>query len=307
MALPNLPVTRRSLLLGAAGLVGGSALLAACGGSDDAAGNPSAGSSSGAGDPSTAAFDNVFLVAPRFPNDRAFVPGPVRLPVSLTRPDASLLVTGPDRLTGTVRDEAGTTIGTFETPRRGTGLSVPYWSIVTTLPAAGLYEITVDGALGDPTPLMIYEADQITMPVVGRALPGFDTPTVDDARGVDPICTRDGSPCPFHEVTLNEALASGKPVIYMIGTPAHCQFATCGPGLEFLIAASPTYTDQLTIVHAEVYADPAATTVAPAIDALTLQYEPVMFFTDAAGTVVNRVDIVWDRADLDELLAATYG
>jgi hypothetical protein len=38
-----------------------------------------------------------------------------------------------------------------------------------------------------------------------------------------------------------------------------------------------------------------------------LQYEPVMFFTDAAGTVINRVDIVWDEADLTDLLAAAYG
>jgi hypothetical protein len=301
----NLPVSRRSLLLGAAGLLGGTALLAACGGSD---GDSPTGASTGTagGTTGSAASSDQFLVAPRFPNTKAFTAGPVRLPISLTHADASLLVTGPDRLTGVVRDEGGSEVGTIDAVRRGTGLSVPYWSIVTTLPKTGLYELSIDGALGDPTSIMTYDAADITMPIAGRALPGFDTPTVDDARGVDPICTRAGQPCPFHAVTLNEALQMGKPVIYMVGTPAHCQFATCGPGLEFLIAASATYGDRITIVHAEVYADPEATTVAPAIEALTLQYEPVMFFTDAQGVVTNRVDIVWDEADLDELLRASF-
>ncbi|MCU1361193.1 MAG: hypothetical protein JWN99_2482 [Ilumatobacteraceae bacterium] len=237
---------------------------------------------------------------------KAFVPGPVRLPFSLSHSDASVLVTGPDTLTGVMSDESGKQISAISAVRRGTGLSVPYWSIETTLPATGLYQFTIDGAIGDPTPVLVYEASEITMPVTGKPLPGFDTPTTDDARGVDPICTRSGSPCPFHAVTLNQALTMRKPVIYMIGTPAHCQFATCGPGLDFLIEASAAYADKVTIVHAEVYANPEGTQVAPAVDALTLQYEPVMFFTDASGIVTNRVDIVWDQSDLDDLLRASF-
>lgn len=295
MVAPNLPVSRRSLLLGAAGLVGGGALLAACGGSDSSS-NATAGTSA----------DGEFFVAQRFPNDKAFVPGQVRLPISLVHKDASLLTTGPDRLTGTVHDDAGKQVGTIDAKRRGTGLSVPYWSIVTTFPTIGLFSLTIDGAQGDPTPILIYDQADITMPTIGSKLPGFDTPTIDNARDVDPICTLDPGPCPFHTVTLNEALTLGKPVIYMIGTPAHCKFATCGPGLEFLVAAAPKYADRVTIVHAEVYADPEATIVAPAVDALTLQYEPVMFFTDAAGVVTNRVDIVWDADDLAGLLTAAF-
>ncbi len=60
-------------------------------------------------------------------------------------------------------------------------------------------------------------------------------------------------------------------------------------------------------MHAEVYSDPEGTIVAPAVNALTLAYEPVMFFTDAAGVLTDRVDIVWDAADLKDLLAAAFG
>lgn len=301
-------VSRRSLLLGAVGVIGGAALVAACG-SDDKPSTSSAGTG-GTPAPSTPAGDEVpdeFVVVQRFPNTQSFVPGEVRLAVSLARSDGSLLVDGPDRLTGVVRNEAGEQIDTIDAVRRGTGLSVPYWSIVTTLPARGLYDLTIDGAIGDATPVLVFDADEITMPTIGSVLPGFDTPTVDDARGVDPICTRLDGACPFHDVTLTDALAADLPVVYLVGTPAHCTTATCGPGLDFLVDAATAYAGKVAFVHAEVYADPEGTTVAPAVEALTLQYEPVMFFTDATGTVINRVDIVWDAAELDDLLAAAYG
>ena len=71
---------------------------------------------------------------------------------------------------------------------------------------------------------------QVTVPYIGSVLPPFDTPTVDDHRGVEPYCTLTPAPCPLHDVTLTQALASGKPVAYMVGTPAHCQTGTCAPG-----------------------------------------------------------------------------
>ena len=141
-------------------------------------------------------------------------------------------------------------------------------------------------------------------PTTGQPLPPFDTPTVDDARGVDPICTLTPDPCPFHAVTLTEALAAGKPVVYLIGTPAHCQTGTCGPGLEYLVAVAPDYADRATFVHAEVYTDNRATDPAPAVTEMHLVYEPVIYVTDASGTVRDRLDIVWDQTELGAFLAA---
>jgi hypothetical protein len=306
---PFLPLTRRSLLASAASVMGVGALLAACGsGDDDASGSsqPAAGSDQASSGAAASSGAGDFVVVQRFPNNQAFVPGQVRLAVSLARTDGALLVDGPDRLTGQVRNDAGEVIGPIDAIRRGAGLSVPYWSIIADLPAAGLYSMEIDDAIGDPTPVLVFDAAEITMPVTGKPLPPFDTPTISDARGVDPVCTRLSGACPFHELTLTQALALNKPVVYLVGTPAHCTTATCGPGLDFLVAASPAYADRVTFVHAEVYADPEGTTVAPAVEALTLEYEPVMFFTDAAGVVTSRVDIVWDAADLDQLLAAAF-
>ena len=77
-------------------------------------------------------------------------------------------------------------------------------------------------------------------------------------------------------MTLTEALALGKPLAYMVGTPAHCQTGTCAPGLQFLMNEHERVGDKIVMVHSDVYADNAATEVAPAVNALGVQYEPII-------------------------------
>jgi hypothetical protein len=246
-----------------------------------------------------------FVLATRYPVSKALTPGEVRLAVSLADQNASLITGGPATISGVVRNEQGNVITEFEAPRRGTGLSVPYWSITTTVSTRGLYDLTVEGATGDPAPFLVWDPSEVTVPSPTMPLPPFDTPTFDDARGVDPVCSRslvgDG-PCPFHEVTLTEALGAGLPVVYLVGTPAFCQTGTCGPGLDFLIEAATGFSGAATFVHAEVYADAEGTQVAPAVDAAGLDYEPAIWITDATGTITRRIDIVWDQDELTALL-----
>ena len=296
---PPLPRYSRRHVLALGGLVGAGLVLTACGGdTDDAADTTQApGGTAAPGD------TTGFVVAQRYPQSKALVPGEVRLAVSLARSNGTLITEGPQLLQGVVRDDSGTQIASFETPRRGAGLGVPYWSIVATLPKAGMYDFVLEGAAGDPTPFIVFDPAETTVPSPTQPLAPFDTPTTADARGVDPICTRLDGPCPFHEVTLTEALAAGKPVVYLVGTPAHCATATCGPGLDFLIEVAKGYEGVATFVHAEVYADPEATQVAPAVTATGLDYEPCIFVTDASGTIVRRIDIVWDQDELASLLA----
>ena len=58
-------------------------------------------------------------------------------------------------------------------------------------------------------------------------------------------------------------------------------------------------------MHAEVFADQAGTKVAPAVTALGLTYEPVIWIADATGTVQRRIDVVWDLDELSAVLADT--
>jgi hypothetical protein len=90
----------------------------------------------------------------------------------------------------------------------------------------------------------------------------------------------------------------------MIGTPAHCQFGTCAPGLEFLINAGKRLGDRVSIVHAEVYTDNTVTAASPAMDAYNLTFEPVLFMADKTGKIVTRLEGTWDQSELDETMNA---
>lgn len=275
--------SRREFLLGAVA----AAALAAC--ADSTGSTPT----TGAG--------GAFQVVQRFPDSPLFTPGPVRLPVSLGD-GSNLLTTGPASITGWIQTIDGERVTDITARLRDKGIAVPYWEVRADIPKAGLYAIRLEGDDGAGAAFQVFEPNEVASPLTGAALPPFLTPTVDDHRGVEPYCTLTPEPCPFHTVTLTDALKAGTPVAYMVGTPAHCQTGTCAPGLEFLVAESARLGAKVTMVHADVYADDAATTVAPAVAALNVDYEPIIYFCDASGTVVDRLDGVWDSAELRERL-----
>ena len=41
----------------------------------------------------------------------------------------------------------------------------------------------------------------------------------------------------------------------------------------------------------------------PAVAALGVMYEPIIYFTDKSGVVVDRLDGVWDKSELRDRLA----
>jgi hypothetical protein len=116
------------------------------------------------------------------------------------------------------------------------------------------------------------------------------------------VCTRTPEPCPFHDLTLTEALASDKQVVYLVGTPAFCQTGTCAPALESMIAVQDRFGETFDWVHAEVFTDNTATIPTDAVGAANLTYEPALFVIASDGTVLERVDAVWDESELVEVL-----
>lgn len=245
-----------------------------------------------------------YSLLPRFGQD-LMVPGKVRMAFSLAN-DNSPLSDGPGVLKGRILDSAGqAVIPAISAKKRRVSEGIVYWDFHAELDKVGIYYLHVDGGDANGGAIGINEPSTVLVPYPGQQLPPFDTPTTANPGAVTPICTRlAGGPCPFHGITLTEALASAKPVVYLIGTPAHCQFGTCAPGLEFLINAGKRLGDKVAIVHAEVYTDDTATTAAPAVDAYHLAFEPVMFFADRNGKIAARLEGAWDQSELDETIDA---
>ena len=294
-------ISRRTFITGSLGVIGAtstvglSSVLAGCSGGSMATTTDS-----------VLGLADLQLVQ-RFP--QVLVPGNVRLPFSLAN-QAGLLTTEsgvdlPQTLTAKLvnADTQEVVAESLAADRHDTGLTIPYWPFRVDIDKPGIYTLIVDGGPAEGAAIQVLNATEVLIPLVGSLLPGFDTPTVDDHRGVEPVCTRTPEPCEFHNITLNEALALKKPIAYLVGTPAHCSTGTCSPALEALVAVKNSIGDAMTFLHAEIYTDDKATTVAPAVVALKMEYEPAIYITDASGKIIERFDAVFDADEINAAIA----
>jgi hypothetical protein len=256
----------------------------------------------GCGSGSNGALTDDIQIVQRFPQN--LVTGPVRLPISLASNGGLLTASDetPRELSARVeridggRDEV--VIDNVTATRHDAGISTPYWPFTLSVSTAGFYRLVLDGGPQDGAAFQVFERGEIAVPSVGDRLTPFDTPTFDDARGVDPICTRQPEPCRLHDITLREALTSGVAVALLVGTPAHCSTGTCAPALDALLSLAERDETGVRFIHAEVYADPNATKIAPVVSALAMNYEPALFLTDESGVVTARLDAVFDEVEL---------
>ena len=292
-------LSRRQLLIGALGTLGLGAttqLISSCSSGTNTARKPS-----------SPELPNDVQLVQRFPG--LLSPGDVRMPLSLANQQGLITVDDgpqPDLLTARLlnADTGEIVADSLSAVKHANGLTIAYWPFRAEIAEPGIYTLVVDGGPAGGVAIQILDASEISVPRIGTALPGFDTPTFDNHRGVDPICTRTPDQCPFHDITLNEALAIGKPIAYLVGTPAYCSTGACAPGLEGLITASKQFGDAFTYLHAEIYIDNTATTVAPAVHALKMTYEPALFIADKHALVTDRLDGVFDADEIVERLTA---
>jgi len=256
------------------------------------------------GSSSPGAATELFEVVQRFP--QVLVPGSVRIPISLAN-QAGLLgkTSGVDLPTELraqlLNSETGeVVVADMVATRHDANIDPPYWPFRVDIAEIGIYSLVIEGGSQDGAGVQIMDPATISIPLIGTSLPGFDTPTISNARGVNPLCTRTPEPCPLHDITLNEALKRGKPIAYLVGTPAHCQTGTCSPALEALLEMRELVGDRLTMLHTEIYTDDTATIVAPAVEALKMTFEPALFMTDAKGVLVERFDAIFDAVEITE-------
>lgn len=226
-----------------------------------------------------------------------------RLPVSLAS-DGGLLTTGPARLTASILNATTGAVvvdGIFADRRSLGDGTIPFWVFEADLPDVDLYALVVDGGPESGAAVQTLADDAFTVVRPGDVMPSIDTPTVDDHHGVEPYCSRSPEPCPFHDLTLAEALASGKKVVFVVGTPAHCQTGVCAPVLDGMIDVSRERTD-VVFVHADVYADKQGTELAPTVSELGLTFEPVTWIIGADGVITHRFEGVWHPDEIRDVL-----
>lgn len=299
------PLSRRTFV---GGIVGSAALtVAACGGSTTGTEDESSVDQATTTDPP--------LLLSTFPDG-------IRQPTMLAAVGTQRAIFGISRGSGFVdADDAPAEIAARLTHPDGTTTDVMlprhsrevprhYYPLVFEPTGVGSYlvDATIEGS-DLQVEFLVAEPADVPLLQIGDQLPSLDTPTVADARGVTPICTR-APECDLHDITVADAIAAGQPVALMVSTPAFCQTGICGPTLEIMLGQLADAPD-IAAVHAEVYTDPTklgssapADLLAPTVNALGMTFEPSLIVANAAGIVTARLDIALDADDIAEALAS---
>jgi len=281
----NGALSRRNFLtgLGMAGL--GGAVLAACGGGSDGAGEGQ--------------DEDGELSALRVSSDLYASTSPQRFAFAIARgsayasgPTAKILFKPPGGTAGPATDA---TLHAEGLPK-GRGVYV----VETALPTAGIWDATVE-VDGEAAPLPFQVAALASAPTVGAAALRVPSPTTANPLNVDPLCTLDGGPCAMHAVSLDQVVGSGRPVIVSFSTPARCQTRYCGPTLEQVLEVRRTYESKIAFVHVEIYERPTGPTTVSTVKAWNLPTEPWLYAINGAGTIVGRLDGAFDRSEIKSL------
>ena len=201
--------------------------------------------------------------------------------------------------------------GDGDTPHEHADI-VRYFPLRTTLPEPGIYdlEVLVEGQTIS-LPVQAFAAEDVGIIVPGSPFPRLDTPTLVAPGPMEPLCTLFDGPCPFHDRTVAEVLDAGDPLAFLIATPAFCSTAYCGPVLQTLIDSVGNFPS-IQPIHLEVYenprevdgdlSDPNLRPVA-AFAELGLTFEPSLFLVGRDGMLADRIDNVFDKAELELALA----
>jgi hypothetical protein len=122
------------------------------------------------------------------------------------------------------------------------------------LPAAGNWMVAaaVDAGGGRSVGEGAIPAAATVPAAVGTRAKALATPVATSTAGRSKICTRK-PPCPLHAISLDDALAAGRPTVVNFGTPLLCTSQMCGPVVDETMVAAAKLGAKASFIHVEIY------------------------------------------------------
>lgn len=190
----------------------------------------------------------------------------------------------------------------FDESGEGTGSGDGIYQATLPLATPGAVDVVAvtDGTYGVASVNVVDPASAVA-PIPGAEAVSTPTPTQDAPLGYETVCTQE-PPCGMHAVSLDAALAEGRPVAVLFATPAFCQTVACGPSVANLeaVRTSRDWGD-VAFVHCEVFSD-AGQTVGEPVTTWNLPTEPWLFAVGADGRIADRLDGPMVQPDFERLL-----
>jgi hypothetical protein len=130
-----------------------------------------------------------------------------------------------------------------------------------------------------------------TAPMIGSAAIKSITPTAKDVSDISTITSDTQPDLRLYQMSIQQAVTSGKPSLILFATPGFCQTAVCGPGVDVLSKLTDTFGDKIVPVHVEIYQYPFEKLQhVAAMEEWGIKTEPWLFLVDKNGTVAGRFE-----------------
>jgi hypothetical protein len=143
---------------------------------------------------------------------------------------------------------------------------------------------------------------------VGEPAPRSVQTILSDVADIREIDTSE-TPIPeMHNLTLADAVTSGKPTVIVIATPAFCVSQICGPTKGVVDDLYERYKGEANFVHVEPY-DLGKARSGEGLEVIPfleqewgLQSEPWVFLVDRDGIIAAKFEAVVSQAEIEETL-----
>ena len=183
---------------------------------------------------------------------------------------------------------------------------IPYWVAYPELPRAGLWglgaEITKADGKVVTSQFTIQVVDEIDSPKPGDAPPASRNRTLATEPDIHKLSSAIDPEPALHQMTVADALGSGKPTVVVIATPGFCASRLCAPVVDSVAAVYKTQPDAANYIHLEVYKSFNPLVPADEMGEWRLTSEPWIFILDKTGKVAVRLGGPVSARELTEAL-----
>lgn len=151
---------------------------------------------------------------------------------------------------------------------------------------------------------------------IGSAVPPSKQTILADVSDIREIDTSQDPIPEEHNMTVADAIASGRPSVIAFATPAFCQSQVCGPTKEIFDALYRKYSEQANFIHIEPYdvkrlrdgtCPSLGECAVPATADFRLETEPWVFIADARGRLSAKFEGITSDTELENALLALPG
>ena len=182
-------------------------------------------------------------------------------------------------------------------------------------PTAGDWALRVSvldlaaGGEGDAAELFFPVAETAHAPAAGQPAVASDSKTLSDVPGFEQITTGSLHDGDLYQVSIADAVESGRPAVIVFASPAFCTNAVCGPQVDVLKELKDKYRDQANFIHVDYFDNPDEiqgdldrAIVSPTVLEWNLPSTEWSFVLDDTGVVAARFEAFATLEELEEAL-----